>query len=85
MEDIEGIESKFYRLEKYNIIASTFVFTAEVLRGKSEVFSFIFVLPLSAMPEYLDRHALCECKVQKLLQEKLLAPLKQMVRIVLYQ
>ncbi len=66
----KGIESKFYSLRKYNVIAAAFIFSPEI-RGKKEVFSFILVLPYSEMSEYLPRHGFCEGKVSRLLQEHL--------------
>ena len=80
VERLEGIETKFYSLQKYDVIASAFVFAIEVVRGKTEVFSFILVLPYSEMSDYLARHSLCETRVQKLLQNYFINPLQDMVR-----
>ena len=80
VERLEGIETKFYSLQKYNVIASAFVFAIEVVRGKTEVFSFILVLPYSEMSDYLARHSLCETRVQKMLQNYFILPLQDMVR-----
>ena len=80
VEKLEGIETKFYSLQKYDVIASAFVFAIEVVRGKVEVFSFILVLPHSEMSDYLARHSLCETRVQKLLQNYFINPLQDMVR-----
>ena len=80
VERLEGVETKFYSLQKYNVIASAFVFATEVVRGKTEVFSFILVLPYSEMSDYLARHSLCETRVQRLLQSYFINPLKEMVR-----
>lgn len=79
VEKLEGIETKFYCLQKYDVIASVSVFSIEVLRGKPEVFSFILILPLSEMSEYLPRHPVCESKVQRLLKDHLIVPLKEKV------
>ena len=80
VERLEGIETKFYSLKKYDVIASSFVFATEVVRGKTEVFSFILVLPYSEMSNHLARHSLCEARVQRLLQNYFIMPLKEMVR-----
>ncbi len=80
VERLEGVETKFYSLQKYNVIASAFVFAIEVVRGKVEVFSFILVLPYSEMSDYLARHSLCETRVQKMLQNYFILPLQDMVR-----
>ena len=80
VERLEGIETKFYSLQKYDIIASAFVFATEVVKGKTEVFSFILVLPYSEMSDYLARHSLCETRVQKMLQNYFIIPLQDMVR-----
>ena len=80
VERLEGIETKFYSLQRYDVIASAFVFAIEVVRGKTEVFSFILVLPYSEMSDYLARHSLCETRVQKLLQNYFINPLQDMVR-----
>lgn len=83
VEKLEGIETKFYCLKKYNVIASVSVFAIEVFRGKCEVFSFILVLPYLEMSEFLPRHSICESKLQRLLKEYLIIPLKEMVSIIL--
>jgi len=82
---LDGIETKFYCLERYNIIASVSVFSIEVSKGKGEVFSFILVLPMSEMSEFLPRHPVCESKVQRLLRDYLVTPLKEKVRDVPYK
>ena len=74
-DKLKGIESKFYALLKYDIMAAAFIFSAEVIRGKHDVFSFILVLPYSEMSEYLPRHALCEEKIHKIMEENFLQPL----------
>ena len=79
VEKLEGIETKFYCLKKYDVIASVSIFAIEVSRGKFEVFSFILILPYSEMPQFLPRHAICESKLQRLLKEYLIIPLKEMV------
>lgn len=79
VEKLEGIESKFYALLKYDIIAAAFIFAAEVSKGRTDVFSFILILPYLEMSEYLSRHSLCEVKVQRLLQEHFITPLKSQV------
>ena len=76
IEKLDGIEPKFYALAKYNIIAAAFIFAAEVNKGKADVFSFILVLPYSEMSEYLPRQALCGSRLQRLLNDHLIAPLK---------
>ena len=81
IEKLDGIESKFYALLKYDIIAAAFIFTAEVSKGRTDVFSFILILPYLEMSEYLSRHSLCETKVQKLLEDHFVAPLKLQVRV----
>ena len=80
VERLEGIETKFYSLQKYNVVATAFVFVTEVMRGKTEVFSFILVLPYSEMSDYLSRHSLCETRVQRILQNYFISPLQDMVR-----
>ena len=80
VERMEGIETKFYSLKKYNVIATSFVFATEVVRGKTEVFSFVLVLPYSEMSNYLARHSLCETRVQRMLQNSFISPLQEMVR-----
>ena len=80
VERLDGIETKFYSLQKYDVIASAFVFATEVIRGKTEVFAFILVLPYSMMADYLARHSLCETRVQKMLQNYFIIPLQNLVR-----
>ena len=82
-EKLEGIESKFFALLKYNIIASAFIFTTEVNKGRMDVFSIILILPYSEMSEFLSRHSLCESKVQKLLEDHFIAPLHKL-QVCLY-
>ena len=74
-EKLDGIESKFFALLKYNIIASAFIFTTEVNKGRMDVFSIILILPYLEMSEFLARHSLCEGKIQKLLKDHFIAPL----------
>ncbi len=81
MEKLDSIETKFYCLKKYDVIASVSVFSIEVSRGKQEVFSFILILPLNEMSEFLPRHPVCESKVQRLLKEHLINPLKDKVQL----
>ena len=81
VEKLDGIETKFYCLKKYDIIASVSVFAIEVFRGKCEVFSFILILPYLEMAEFLPRHSICESKLQRLLKEHMIIPLKEMVSI----
>lgn len=81
MEKLDGIETKFYCLKKYNVIASVSVFSIEASRGKFEVFSFILILPYSEIAEFLPRHPVCESKVQRLLKEYLIIPLREMASI----
>lgn len=84
VEKLDGIETKFYCLKKYEVIASVSVFSIEVFKGKFEVFSFILILPYSEMSEFLPRHSICESKLQRLLKEYLIIPLREMVSIVHY-
>ena len=70
VERLEGIETKFYSLQKYNVVATAFVFVTEV----------ILVLPYSEMSDYLSRHSLCETRVQRILQNYFISPLQDMVR-----
>lgn len=79
VEKLDGIETKFYCLKKYDVIASVSVFAIEVFRGKCEVFSFILILPYLEMAEFLPRHSICESKLQRLLKEHMIVPLKEMV------
>jgi hypothetical protein len=79
VEKLDGIETKFYCLEKYDVIASVSIFAIEVFRGKCEVFSFILILPYMEMTEFLPRHSICESKLQRLLKEHMILPLKEMV------
>lgn len=79
VEKLEGIETKFYCLKKYECIASVSIFPIEVYKGKTEVFSFILILPHCEISEFLPRHSICESKVQRLLKEYLVLPLKDMV------
>ena len=79
VERLDGIETKFYSLIKYDVIATAFVFATEVVRGKTEVFSFILVLPYSEMSDYLARHSLCEVRVQKILKNHFISPLQELV------
>ncbi len=81
VEKLDSIETKFYCLKKYDVIASVSVFSIEVSRGKQEVFSFILILPLNEMSEFLPRHPVCESKVQRLLKEHLINPLKDKVQL----
>ncbi len=82
VEKLDGIETKFYCLKKYEVIASVSVFAIEVLKGKFEVFSFILILPYSEVTEFLPRHSICESKVQRLLKEYLILPLRDIVSSV---
>ena len=84
VEKLEGIETKFYCLKKYEVIASVSIFAVEVFKGKFEVFSFILILPYVEMAEFLPRHSICESKLQRLLKEYLIVPLKEMVRKTIY-
>ena len=83
VEKLDGIETKFYCLKKYDVIASVSVFAIEVFKGKFEVFSFILILPYAEMNEFLSRHSICESKVQRLLKDYLISPLKDMVCLIL--
>lgn len=84
VEKLDGIETKFYCLKKYDVIASVSVFAIEVFRGKYEVFSFILILPCLEMSEFLPRHSICESKLQRLLKEHMILPIKEMVRCFLF-
>lgn len=81
-ENIKGIESKFYSLSKFNIIAFASIFTIEITKTKTEVFSFMLVLPYSETSEFLARYQLCEVGVQKLLQDCLIRPLNELQVII---
>ena len=76
-EEITGIESKFYSLSKYQLIAYASIFTIELVRGRTEVFSLLFLLPIGESSEFLARFTLCEVSVHKLLQEFFLGPLRE--------
>ena len=77
-ESIKGIESKFYSLPRFNIIAFASIFTIEITKTKTEVFSFVLVLPYSETSEFLSRYKLCEVGVQKLLQDWFIRPLNDL-------
>lgn len=81
VEKLDGIETKFYSLKKYDVIASVSIFGIEMFKGKSEVFSFISILPYSELSEFLPRHSICEDKSRRLLNEYLILPLREMVSI----
>ncbi len=76
-ESISGIESKFYSLAKLKLIVYTSIFcvTIDAVKGKTEVFSFMLLLPMSETSEFLARYSFCEMSLQKLLQDFLITPL----------
>ncbi len=78
-ESISGIESKFYSLAKLELIVYTSIFciTTDTAKGKTEVFSFMMLLPMSESSEFLDRYLFCEMSLQKLLQDFLVNPLTE--------
>ena len=82
IEKLDGIETKFYCLKKFNVIASVSVFSIEASRGKFEVFSFILILPYSEMTEFLPRHPVCESQVQRLLKKHLIIPLRDLASVI---
>ncbi len=80
-ESISGIESKFFSLTKLNLIVYTSIFciTTDMAKGRTEVFSFVLILPISETSEFLDRYQFCEMSLQKLLQDSLVSPLTELL------
>ena len=78
-DKIKDIETKFYSLEKYDTVASSFIFKAPLRGGKTSIFSFFLTLPYRELSEYMQRFHLCESKVKKLLNKHFINPMKEMI------
>ena len=78
-EKISDIETKFYSLERFDIIATSFIFKALLRGGKSSIFSFFVTLPYSELSEFMHRFSLCKSKVCKLLNRHFIEHMKDKV------
>ena len=70
---ITGIETKFYALEKMDLIACSYIFRAPLKGGKMSVFGFFVTLPYKEITEFMPRYLLCESNVHRLLSKHLIS------------
>ena len=70
---INGIETKFYALERINIIACSFIFRTRMKGRKPSVFAFFVTLPYKELSQFMPRYSLCESNVCRLLSKHLIS------------
>jgi hypothetical protein len=68
-EKINGIETKFYALKKFDIISCSYIFRAPLCGGKMALFAFFVTLPYSELSEFMPRYSLCEDKIHHILKK----------------
>ena len=73
---IVGIETKFYALERMNLIACSYVFRAPLKGGKLNVFVFFVTLPYKELSQFMPRFSLCESNVCRLLSKHLISKME---------
>lgn len=78
-EKITDIETKFYSLEKFDVVATSFIFKAPLRGGRNSIFSFFLTLPYSELSEFMQRFQLCESKVRKLLNKHFISHMMEMI------
>ena len=71
-----GIETKFYALEKMDIIACSYVFKAPLRGGKLGVFAFYVTIPYKELSEFMPRFSFCEDNVCHLLRKHLITKME---------
>ena len=76
-EKINGIETKFYALEKFDLIASSYVFRAPIRGGKMSLFAFYVTLPYKELSEFMPRYTLCEDKIRSLLKKQIINKMEE--------
>lgn len=75
-EKIMGIETKFYALEKMDIIACSYVFKAPLRGSKLGVFAFYVTIPYKELSEFMPRFSFCEDNVCHLLRKHLITKME---------
>lgn len=68
---LEGVETKLYCLPDKDIIATAFLFTVYHCR-RSDLYSFLLVLPYNELSEWLSRHILLCEKMKDILKSNLI-------------
>ena len=76
-EKIVGIETKFYALQRLNIISCSFIFRAPLRGGKMALFAFFVTLPYSELSEFMPRYSLCEDKVHNIINKEMIAKMEE--------
>ena len=76
-EKISGIETKFYALQRMDIIACSYIFRAAVKGKKINLFAFFVTLPYSELSEFMPRFSLCQEKICQLLQKHLISKMEK--------
>ncbi len=69
---ITGVETKFYALERMNLIACSYIFRAPLKGGKLSVFVFFVTLPYNELSHFMPRYSLCESNICRLLSKHLI-------------
>lgn len=84
--DLVGVESKFYCLKNYNVIAVAFLFVvprgSRHSRYSGELFALTFTLPLSEASEWLSRHSLLVAKMRAILECNLIPAIRKLAKQV---
>lgn len=87
-EKIKNIETKFYALQKMDMIACSYIFLASVKGKKMNVFAFFVTLPYFELSEFMPRFSLCEEKICQLLRKHLISKMEnehmKKVRSIMY-
>uniref|UniRef100_A0A1X7TAD3 Uncharacterized protein n=1 Tax=Amphimedon queenslandica TaxID=400682 RepID=A0A1X7TAD3_AMPQE len=76
-DKINGIETKFYALEKFDLIASSFIFRAPLRGGKMALFAFYVTLPYKELAEFMPRYSLCEDKIRSILKKQIINKMEE--------
>lgn len=80
--DFTGVETKFYCLKNYNIIAIAFLFVVPCVTRYGELFSLTLTLPLTEVSEWLSRHTLLVAKMKAILEFNLIPVIRQLAKKV---
>ena len=88
--EFSGVESKFYCLKNYNVIAVAFLFvvphvtrsTSRSPRYNAEMFALTLILPLCEVSEWLSRHNLLVDKMKAILEFNLIPAIRQLAKQV---
>lgn len=84
--DFSGVESKFYCLKNYNVIAVAFMFVVSRVnrpaRYGGELFSLTLILPFGEVNEWLSRHNMLADKMKAILKYNLIPVIRKLAKQV---